>query len=374
MVLSEEEITHYLVSNDFIGLELLVEGDFLLRKLSGRNQNFEVITKNGSSFFLKQGIDQERNIAISREAKVYEFLKSETQKTCIFRHSIPRYYRYDSRENILILEYIHSGKNLKEHCVRIGRYPIKYSTIMGKLLGTLHYSTDIRHRLYDNNIMKFESYPTKFFSLLLEPQLGSILHLSNANLQLLQIIQHNSDFVDFLKYLFSNYRRECLVHSDIKLENFMVVPNDSVSYNPLKSGNHLKLIDWEHAHIGDPAWDVGSVFSSYLSLWLFSIPVIDENDLEEFIGLARYPIEKLQPAILSFWFSYTQQSDLRPSKPVTWLTCVVRYTAIRLIQTVFEYSQTTNNLNGHMICLLQLSFNILKYPETAIKELLGINI
>lgn len=55
----------------------------------------------------------------------------------------PKFYGYDSKEHLLIIEFITYGKNLKEHCTDIGRFPITSSRYIGRLLGVLHHLTKI---------------------------------------------------------------------------------------------------------------------------------------------------------------------------------------------------------------------------------------
>jgi hypothetical protein len=54
--------------------------------------------------------------------------------------------------------------------------------------------------------------------------------------------------------------------------------------SPRKS--RLKVVDWEFAVLGNPCWDIGSVFSEYLNFWLLSIPVMGEAPPDQFLDLA----------------------------------------------------------------------------------------
>ncbi len=371
MIITHEELVKYMLSHDFVSVDSLVEGDLVLKDTSRRNQNFQVITKKASSYFLKQGIDRERIITISREATIYQFFQHLAKGREKFQHFLPQFYKYDSKEHLLIIEFILHGENLKEHCTNIGRFPITHARYMGRLLGTLHHLTKLDNETNSYSILKFEPQPPKFLSFIRNPNLDLFHNLSSANLQLLRIIQQNLELSQFLEDLVDRYQRECLIHSDIKLENFIVISHRTFSSNKRKDAN-LKLVDWELAHIGDPAWDVGSLFSSYLSLWLFSIPITDETPPDQFMGIAGYPLEKLQPAILSFWHSYACYMKLDSVTAGPWLLKAVRYAAARLIQTAFEFSQTRAKLTGHAICLLQIGLNILRHPQEAIVGLLGV--
>jgi len=133
----------------------------------------------------------------------------------------------------------------------------------------------------------------------------------------------------------------------------------------------LKIVDWELADLGDPCWDIGSVFSNYLSHWLLSIPITGEVPPERFMELARYPLERMQPALRACWQAYMRRSKLDPAHTDRWLVRATIYAAARLIQTAFEHLQMAAHLIGNIVCLVQLSLNILRQPQAA-AELLGL--
>jgi aminoglycoside phosphotransferase (APT) family kinase protein len=155
------------------------------------------------------------------------------------------------------------------------------------------------------------------------------------------------------------------VHGDIKWDNLLVARGEG-------GASRLKIVDWELARVGEPCWDVGSVFGDYLGFWLASIPITGEEPPDRFLQLARYPIEKMQPAMRSFWKAYAAGMGLTAEEQDEWLLRSVRYAAARLLQTAYEQSALTLKLTGNVICLLQLSLNILQRPTDAAGSLLGI--
>jgi aminoglycoside phosphotransferase (APT) family kinase protein len=182
----------------------------------------------------------------------------------------------------------------------------------------------------------------------------------------LRIIQHFPEFGALLDRLRQDWREECFLHGDVKSSNLLSAPTG-------KNGrSDLKIVDWEMAGIGDPCWDVGSVFSDYLSFWLLSVPITGKDPPDRFLELARYPLPKLQPAIRAFWDSYTRTMALDTLAAQQRLDRAVRYCAARLLETAFEESQSAAEPTGNAICLLQLSLNILQRPWQAAIQLLGI--
>jgi thiamine kinase-like enzyme len=170
-----------------------------------------------------------------------------------------------------------------------------------------------------------------------------------------------------LDELSEGWRAETLIHSDIKWDNCIVLA-------PSRSSRRttLKIIDWEFAAVGDPLWDVGAVFSNYLSFWLFSIPLTGGDVPGRFLDLARFPLEKMQPALRAFWSAYLRQLEPDTEEADEWLLRAARYAAARLVQTAFGQLQTSVHLAGNLACLLQLSMNIMQRPQEAVVQLLGI--
>jgi aminoglycoside phosphotransferase (APT) family kinase protein len=134
----------------------------------------------------------------------------------------------------------------------------------------------------------------------------------------------------------------------------------------------IKVVDWELAGLGDPAWDVGALFGEYLGFWLLSIPITGERPPEQFLDMAQFPLSRIQPALGAFWRSYKGQRGFSEEEGAQFLWRAVAYAACRLLQTAFESSQGASKLTGNALCFLQLSFNVLQRPFEVAAQLLGI--
>ena len=212
---------------------------------------------------------------------------------------LPNFYYYDKREHLLILEFFPEAKNLREHYISSCRFSRILAVKVGECLGELHQITyDYLHSREENDkdpiisdILSLTYCRTKIdchqrFYLYTSRSPKIFRDISNANIQLIKIVQSQKELCKTLDELHAGWnshkRYECLIHSDIKSDNFLTVESlnspDSSSHSSsdmYKKARHLKLIDWELARIGDPAWDTGCVFSDYLALWLFSLPIIN---------------------------------------------------------------------------------------------------
>ena len=357
-MLTMREIVPYMLERGLIRNESIIDGDLMIVDVSRRNRNFKLISAHGPSYLIKQGIEADGIATVSHEASVYQFLQSHRKGLHSF---LPRFYAYDSEEHVLVIECLRDAHNLREYYTRRGRCSIAVAKTLADALSKLHGLTGFESK--DEDISR-QQEPAWILSVH-RPGLRDLKKISGANLQIINIIQQSGEFCEHLDELRREWRSETLTHYDIKLNNCIIS-----SSTDRKS--KLKIVDWELAGLGDPCWDVGSVFNDYLSFWLRSIPTTGESQPSLHPELARYPLNTMRPAIRSFWQTYAKKMKLDVDKHDEWLVRSAKYTAARLVQSAFEQMQASIRLTGNVVCSLQLSENILKKSQQSIVKLLGI--
>jgi aminoglycoside phosphotransferase (APT) family kinase protein len=360
IMLNQYEAVSYLLQHKLLSPAHVVAGDVKVVDVSRRHHNYKVTTAEGPGYVMKQGVGQDRVAAIEREAAVYQFLVSGTKE---LSHYLPRFCAYDAEECALILELVDGAENLREYHLHRGYFPVSVARVLGNALGTLHRLTEARKNEEEHRI---RGQPPWVFSVH-RPVIKFLQECSSANLQLIQIVQQFPVFCNLLDALREEWRIEALIHGDIRWDNCIVFGKSSSARKC-----RLKIVDWELASMGDPCWDVASVFNDYLSFWLLSIPVTGEMPPDRFLELARYPLEKMHPALQAFWGAYVQRMNFDVATADRCLLRTGRYVAARLVQTAFEQTQMTMQLTGNIACMLQLGLNILQRPHEATAQLLGI--
>jgi len=340
-----------------------VDGDLALVDVSRRNHNLQVTTDKGPCYLLKQGAGRDGMAGVAHEAAAYRLLEWRAGSGELQRY-LPRCISYDCSESLLVLELVSNSENLRSYHSRRGHFPTSVAATLGRALSAVHrYGT---LALDCDTSGRFSGrLPWALF--LDQPGLAIFRDISNANLQVVRILQSSTAFRDQLNELRSAWRANAFIHHDMKWDNCLVF---SESASGRKS--RLKIIDWEFADRGDPCWDIGAVLGSYLSFWLTSIPITGEEPPDRFLELARYPLNRMQPAMRACWRAYIRGMGLDVATSREWLLRVVRYGAIRLIQAGYEQMQAATHLTGNLVSLLQLSLNILQRPYEAIVHLLGI--
>ena len=367
MFLSPRTVALHLVDVGLVSLESIVAGDLRVIDESRRNRNFRVVTNSstGSGYFVKQvGTWEPQGVeTLQREAECYLLAQDEGALSPI-TSLLPKYHAYDPGRHILVVELLTHGESLTEYHRRRGIFPIEVGVRLGRALGACHYQVD----LTQGNVSNHATFPRRLPWILSESGTGAMPEewKHGAFGQLSGIVQEQVGIRDELGRLRQEWQSTTLVHGDIKWDNCILTNADS---NSLAS---LKIVDWELADVGDQCWDVGGVFQSYLTCWLFSMPIKDGARPREFVELAPYQLKTMQPAMRAFWAAYTETSGANRGQVDQLLERSVRYAAARMIQTAYESLTFSPTITPHAVLLLQLSANILEKPGVAISELLGV--
>jgi hypothetical protein len=363
-MLDQSEVATYLLRRGLISEACIVDGDFQVVDASRRNRNFKAISKGGPSYMLKQGVARSSGDSLAYESGVYKLLGAISGDGMRLRDHLPDHYGYDEREGVLILELLRDAVNFSEHHAQRRRCPVRSAAALGLALSRCHSLSRPSLLTIDAGRLPLR---TPWVLSLHRPGPELFREVSSANLQLIRIIQSTAEFSRQLDELREGWRVDSLIHNDIKWENCLVRradPNGEVQ---------VKIVDWEFAGRGDSCWDAGAIFSNFLSSWLFSVPVTGEEPPDRYLELAQYPLQPMQPAIRAYWRAYARGIGLRPEGAHEFLMRAMRYAAARLIQTGFEQMQHATHLTGNLVCLLQLSLNIMRRPQEAIVHLLGIS-
>lgn len=373
MIITKENIAHYLLGRGLLSFDSVVDGDLLVVEAISRNRNFKVIRSASPGYFLKQ--------VKTFEPQAVETLRYETACYWLSRNDadfeplaalMPKFYDSDPARHALVIELLPEGGSLSDYHRQLGSFPIEVGVQLGRILGT--YQREMGRRLRDG--AKSSAFARRVPWILSLHQLNQNLfgQLSAANTQVLNIVQSYPDFPQTLDRMSAGWRFDSLIHGDIKWDNLHVtVGEDEEEKSEGTNGKmHLRLIDWELADFGDACWDAGAVFQSYLSFWVFSMPAVAGVPAEQLVSGAQFPVERMQPAIRAFWKTYVETRGLDQEEARDALERSVSYAAARMIQTAYEYMFQAPQITTSALYLLQLSLNILKNPREATASLLAL--
>jgi Ser/Thr protein kinase RdoA (MazF antagonist) len=354
-MLAQEQVAGYLIERGLLGPEAVVDGGLVVTDLSRRNRNYRVVTREGPCFLLKQGMTAEAAATVAHEASVYQQLSQNDQGLGVH---LPRYCGYDVPSAVLALELMRDWEDLGSFHLRTGQFPAGPAALLGTALGAIHRATK-------KPVAECVPAMAPRILLLHRPDARVFRDASAATLELIRIIQSEPDFCGALERLRASWRQEVLMHGDVKWDNCLVTV---IQDGP----GELKLIDWESAVPGDPAWDIGSALGHYLSCWLFSIPVTGSVLPQQFPVLAAYPLDAMKSAMAACWVAYVHTRGLSQQAAGELLLRSVQLAGARLVQTGFESAQTMHRLASPQVLHLQLALNILQRPREAAIALFGL--
>jgi len=364
MILSSRTLVHYLLERGLVAPETVVDGDYSAREMTRRNRNFRVLRGALPGLFVKQSADWEpfSTETLRREATCYLLARDDPDFAAL-GEMMPRFVDFDAPHFILTVELLPTAETLADHLGRGDDVPRRVAERLGTLLGRYHRHAGSRAR----DAARDSAFPRGL------PWILNVMHhnpasvgpVSAGNRALVEMLGRYPAFGPALDAVRDGWRRDALVHGDLKWENFLVLPSPAPDAPP-----ELRIVDWELADFGDACWDVGSVFQAYLSSWLLSIPAAVPAGARP-AELATLPVERMQPAIHAFWAAYSGMLGLDAAGSAERLRRSILFAAARLIQTAWEYTVSTEHVPANVLYLMQVAMNVLTRPDDAVRHLLG---
>ncbi|MEU9851749.1 phosphotransferase [Streptomyces sp. NPDC047974] len=334
-------------------------GGLVVTDVSRRNRNHRVTTTDGPAFLVKQAGDPDTARTLGNEARTYDALA--LRGSAELRAALPPTTRHLPERAVLVLGIDSEAITLAAYHRRTRRFPPGVAEALGRRLAALHALRDDQAR----ELLPVTTGLPLVFSFD-RPDVTVYYGASSATLRLLTAVHGTGDFADLLGRLRPEWRPGCVVHGDLRLDNVIVRPSV-----PARAGKGLRLADWEMAMWGDPAWDVATVLSEYLSLWLDHAPVSEATPPERFLDHGPFPLSRWQPAVQRFWTAYATAAGDPAGARAVWARAVP-FAAARLVQTAYESTQFLAELPGQVVLKLQLAHNLLRDPAGGGRALLGI--
>lgn len=364
MFVDHNNVADFLAERGLLTFESVVDGDFMIVDQSSRNRNLKIVRHRSDGFFIKQLGQQTQEYvqSMQREAACYK-LANENHHFRALHSLTPRFYFFDPANYILIIELLSDSESLWEHHQRMRCFPIEVATLQGKRLGAYHRRVRVNGQTEGLEVF---SRQLPWILSIHETNPMYLSQVSRGNSQLIGIIQQYPEFQTALAAIKAGWNYTTLVHGDIKWENMMLrTKNDGTAPD-------LKLIDWEIADIGDECWDAGAVIQAYLTFWVFSLPLESGMSLANAAASSPYSGEEIKNALAAYWRSYAQSRGLNPITAQKMLVRCMSCAAARMIQTAYESIQSSPQISPYALCKLQMSMNILRDPEAAIGDLMGL--
>jgi hypothetical protein len=175
----------------------------------------------------------------------------------------------------------------------------------------------------------------------------------------LAVIARDPELSRLLDALHPHWQPAGLIHGDMKWDHLLLEPGGVRA---------VKIIDWETAQEGDPAWDLAGIVQDFARAWIHSMPTGGASP-DDPAGRALYPAEQVRADLGRFWRAYARAAE--PPDPPALLARAVRFTGARLLETILQQQRDAHALTRHSVLMLELCRNVMRDPHAAVAALVG---
>ena len=372
-LLNSDNIFEYLNQHNFDNFGNRAEqNQSTVKLLAAKNFNLLVTFADDRKLLVKQerhNLEGKAAGEFKSEYRIQEWLQQFPEQKSL-SSSLPKLLHFDAENSIIIFRYLDDYRDLMDFYVKESSFPLEISSAIGTLLATIHRDT-----------FKQENY-RQFFEDRDDSQIGNQLPRLIQGLERIKPEIFGAIPADGLKF-FALYQRydslgiaiaelgtaftpSCLTHNDLKLNNILLHTDWQQPDNTI-----VRLIDWERSSWGDPAFDLGTLFGSYIQIWLSSLIVSKSLSIEESLSLAVTPLEQLQPSIAALTKAYLETfPEILEHRP-DFLPRVVQFAGLALIQQIQAMIQYQKSFGNTGIAMLQVAKALLCRPERTMPTLFG---
>jgi hypothetical protein len=320
-----------------------------------------ITLNDGRVYYVKQGRHGNSGSGgkLRREAGFYR-LVLDSERWPHLNEVLPEIRLHDENNDVLVSASFSENENLLNRHVKSQRPHPVIALRLGRAMARVHNETQGEDKL---EWTAPSHDPLGFVDTVfnrLTPEFVS--RLPADSIQLLAAIQRVPEFGVSLEQLYRERRNTCLVHGDLRLIN--VIHGSA----PGPGSKPLTILDWEHCHLGDPIWDVGSIVGDYLGLWIFSIPVRPGGEPTEWFRQATFPFAAAQRAARSFWAGYRAE---RSGFAAHDLNGIMQFAGLFLVGRVIAHMTLNSVVIPGSLIGVQVANKIVADPEWAAERILG---
>ena len=156
----------------------------------------------------------------------------------------------------------------------------------------------------------------------------------------------------------ASWTAECLMHGDMKWDNCLVADSGAPQ-------TEVRIIDWELAGHGDPAWGVAGIVQEYLGF--AALAGLDVAGVRRTNAVELAAVGPLRLALRAFFGAYI--STAMPSDVSTLAERAVRFAGVRLVQTSLEHASAGGAPTAAASALLELALAMLEEPDDVAERL-----
>jgi Phosphotransferase enzyme family len=342
-------------------------------------KNFNVsIRFDGRHFLVKQechNFEGKTRGEVENEWQIHQFLEHFTEVE-LLRSLLPKIIHFNSESSILVSHYFNGFCDLDKFYEDLGLYAPAIAQALATGLAKLHrttYNIDRYRDFFISHSRSLARIPSVFNGAVrLKPEIFGTW--CGDGIEFWRLYQRYESLQVAIAQLRQTWQPCCLIHHDLKLNNILIRRDwgEAVSTGadiPFEEGD-IRLIDWERFLWGDPAFDVATVLASYLKIWLNSLIIGSELDLETALQLATTPLEILQPSLVAFMETYLEKFSAIATP--AFIRRTMQMTGLCLIQRIQAKLGYREPFGNREIGMLQVAKSLLCQPEASMSAIFGI--
>ncbi|MEM1394939.1 MAG: aminoglycoside phosphotransferase family protein [Cyanobacteria bacterium P01_H01_bin.150] len=370
ILLNSQNVFDYLVEHDLCNPS--EETISKVEPVPGKNFNLLVSFADDSKLLVKQERHNQEGKAAGEflaEWRIQEFLKRFSELDHL--HSLlSEVQHFDEENSIIVFRYLDNYRDLNDFYIKENRFPTEIASAIGKILANLHRNTfnnqDYQKFFSDVSDNLTTDYVPKFIHRLerISPEIFGLVPADG--LKFFALYQRYDSLGLAIANLGNAFTPSCLTHNDLKLNNILLDKDWEQSNKSI-----VRLIDWERGTWGDPAFDLGTLISSYVQIWLSNLVISNSLTIEESLGLAITPLESLQPSIAALTQAYFNQFPGILEHRPDFLERVVQFTGFALIQGIQAMIEYQKSFGNGGIAMLQVAKSLLCRPEQSMPTIFG---
>lgn len=352
-----EEAIAFLLDGQLLDARDLVQGEVRVEDRSSRHRSVAVHCTTRAGFFLKQAPAGDVLGTLAAEAVFYRLVNTDSRLAPL-KPFVPRLLGYDADRQVLSLELITDASAARGGSSRAGT-PAEIGAQLGHLLALCHSAgtgDDPETRAAFS-----EMRPWAFHVALPSP--GLFRDLWPLQLELIKLVQRQPDIVGRFRELRRDWLWSSFTHGDVRWSNVLI-----------DEAAGVRLVDWEAAGVGDPAWDLASAFEAWLTHGLETLELGAGDGPSEASARFAQALPALQKQTRALWQAYLRTARLEPKPARTLLDRATAYTGVRLLQSAYEWSQGRLAFSPFILLTVQLAVNLLRQTPTARAEVVGIDV
>ncbi|MFN6518645.1 MAG: phosphotransferase [Nostoc sp. CreGUA01] len=343
-----------------------------IEPVTAKNFNLLVNLTGDRQFIVKQERHNQKGKAAGEflsECRIQELLQKFSQLEH-WRLFLPEFLSFDVENSILVFRYLDKYSDLLDFYTNENSFPTEITTAIGTIIATIHRQT-FNNQEYqyflskkqDNRTAELVSYLIRELERI-EPEIFGLV--PDDALKFFAFYQQYDSLGKAIGKLGNAVIPCCLTHNDLKLNNILLKKDWHNSTDKI-----VRLIDWERSTWGDPAFDLGTLISSYLQLWLGSLVISNSLSIEESLRLAITPLELLQPSIATLTQAYFDTFPEIIEYQPGFLLRVVQFAGFAIIQQIQAVIQYQKSFGNTEIAMLQVAKALLCRPEQSIPTIFG---